>query len=36
MTHQQNDLTQGYKTFLMLNSIEHEISTTHKNQNAEI
>ena len=26
-------MTQGYKTFFMLNSIEHEISTAHKNLN---
>ena len=25
----------GYKTFFMLNSTEHEISTAHKNENAE-
>ena len=26
---------QGYKTFFMLNSTEHEISTAHKNQNTD-
>ena len=25
------DLARGYKTFFMLNSTEHEISTAHKN-----
>ena len=25
------DLARGYKTFFMLNSTEHEISTGHKN-----
>ena len=27
----QSDRSQGYKTFFMLNSTEHEISTAHKN-----
>ena len=27
--------TQGYKTFFMLNSTEHEISTAHKNLNTD-
>ena len=26
---------QGYKSFFMLNSTEHEISTAHKNQNTD-
>ena len=28
----QTIIPRGYKTFFMLNSIEHEISTAHKNQ----
>ena len=28
-------LTRGYKTFYMLNSTEHEISTGHQNQNTD-
>ena len=30
----QSSLSKSYKTFFMLNSIEHEITTAHKNYKA--